>query len=448
MVSSPNDFLAANLAVARQRWPRLFHLLEAAEEDLGRLSLEIPTSTPEQTLVVNGIHLTSSYDRRREADLQASRIPQEATSAWVYGMALGDLPRTLLRRPGLRSLRVVLLNPAVALASFSVMDHLDWLQDPRLELTAACFLEEIALPFAASPACLTLADDDSARIRDLVALELATPYINARHQDAGEHLRKRLADNRNLLRRDGDVRELFGRHQGETVYVSAVGPSIDAQFDWLRENRGNSPLIVVDAALRPFTMARIFPDYVVTVDSLRDGVAPFFRETDLSLYKDTPLVYFPTVHRDVLELWPGPRFAAYGAGDRLYDEMLAELPRATLFSAGSVIHPATDLAVKMGASHVVLLGCDFSFPHDLNHARNSVYSQKREEKSYSKWVVNGRGERVGTSSNLQGYLRDLERLVLRTREVRFINSSREGARIAGTSYLEEAAWQTRNGMPT
>lgn len=41
--------------------------------------------------------------------------------------------------------------------------------------------------------------------------------------------------------------------------------------------------------------------------------------------------------------------------------------KGRLYCAGSVIHPAIDLVVKMGANKILLLGADFSFLDGKNH---------------------------------------------------------------------------------
>jgi hypothetical protein len=84
-----------NLSLIQDRWPEV-----GAKLDLAQLpeSVELVTDTPDATLRINGIHLTSAYDRRREAERQAGLIPLQSLLAWVYGIGLGDLPRSLLGR--------------------------------------------------------------------------------------------------------------------------------------------------------------------------------------------------------------------------------------------------------------------------------------------------------------------------------------------------------------
>ena len=161
----------------------------------------------------------------------------------------------------------------------------------------------------------------------------------------------------------------------------------------------------------------------------------FFQGIDQRLAASILLVYFPIVHGDVLRLWPGKRLTAYSHSD-LYKSVSRAYPKEILFSSGSVLHSALDLAVRMGASKVILLGADFSFPDGKTHVAGSPAFRKKQEVIDHHWVLNGHGERVATFANLRWYLRDLERYIAQNPQVHFINGSREGARIEGTSYLD------------
>jgi hypothetical protein len=50
------------------------------------------------------------------------------------------------------------------------------------------------------------------------------------------------------------------------------------------------------------------------------------------------------------------------------------------------------------------------------------------------WVLDGYGQRVKTQLNFRSYLCELERYIAGHPQVRFYNSSRAGAMIAGTAF--------------
>ena len=168
---SDTGFLPETLALVEARWPRVADAISFAEEPTDIAWID---NTPEPTLMVEGIHLSSGYAQKEEAWLQASLIPEDSERACIYGIGVGALQRVLLRRKNLKRLTVTLLNPAVARATFKYFDQRDWLSDPRVELLLGSD-SDLCIPFAAVPSCLQLADESSARLRDLVFLELSTP---------------------------------------------------------------------------------------------------------------------------------------------------------------------------------------------------------------------------------------------------------------------------------
>lgn len=425
------SFYEENLSIIVQRWPQVAQALDAfAPEPRAK----IVEDGPQATLMIDGIHLSSSYDRAAEAALQASLIPEESVEAWVYGLGLGDLPRELLRRETLQRVHVVLINPAVARQSFEHIDHLDWLRDERVDILTADGQEQVHFPFAAVPSCLQLADNASARLRDLVVLELATPFIRKRHAADNPELQARLRENESYVAKDSDVGELFGQYPGSTILVAGAGPTLGEHYDKLRSRK--SPLIAVDAALKPLLEAKVVPDVVVSIDPTEKGIAPYFEQADLTVCSEKFLVYFPVTPTVILNQWPGKRFVAYSQIGT-YPYLTDRIPKTALYSSGSVIHPAVDLSVNMGASRVILFGADFGYPNGKSHVDGNVYVHDVKQNRGRDWVISGKGDRISSIPNLIGYLRDLETYIGRKNEVAFRNASVNGAFIQGAPSLKD-----------
>ncbi len=423
------EFMAGNFAILSRRWPDLAESIEKAADTLPPFSLVQKLT---QTLFVDGIHLTSAYDRGKEAQLQASQIPPESPCAWVYGMALGDIPRVLLSRKNLKELTVVVMNCAVAALSLYFFDHRDWLDDPRVTLVAASPTDRLHKPFAAAPACLQLAADSAGRLRDLVCLELATPFIRKRHQADNPHLQKRLADNAVYVARDLSIDELTAKLRSRTVVVAAAGPTLSEQYGWMRDHKPG-PIIAVDAALKPLMQAGIVPDIVVAIDGHADIYDLFFAEVDPALLQRTCLVYFPVVQTELLRHWPGRRYVACSVAP-VYAGIAGLQAKQRLFSSGSVIHPTIDLATRLSTENVILTGADFSYPGGHSHV--SGCTQARPVQG-SHWVLNGYAERVSTIPSMRAYLRDLEGFLAGKRGIKFLNASPKGAAILHTTPLSE-----------
>lgn len=425
-----NAQLRDNLSLVKKRWPQMFKLIAKAAEPA---QTELLENSVKPTLSISGIHLSSAYNPKQEAEIQATLIPNQSQKAWIYGIGLGELPRTLLLRKQLQELSVVVLNPAVARASFSHFDHSDWLSDPRVRLLPGDE-ENLGFPFAAAPSCLQLADETSARLRDLVFLELSTLYLNEKHGIKNSRIIERISQNEQFVKTDGNVATLFGSRPGATIMVAAAGPSLGENLKWIAANRTQYPLLAVNSALKPLARAGIIPDAVVVIDD-DPKIISCFQDYDLSPLKKTPLIYFPRVPESVLEVWPGPRLCAY-ANHPTYQEIAQKYPRGNLYSSGSVLHPTVDLAVRMGAAEVILLGADLAFPGGQKYTPGAGWGDQ-EIPAAQHWVLDGHGNRVNTIASFRGYLRDLEIYIAKKPQIAFFNSSKEGAFIKGTAFLEE-----------
>jgi hypothetical protein len=247
---------------------------------------------------------------------------------------------------------------------------------------------------------------------------------------------ERFAANRGLIRGDGDVAELFGSRNAARIFVAGAGPSLAEHAARLAARPSDEPLVAVDGALRSLHALGVRPELVVSMD-LDEAALVALLAVDASVALEATLVYDPVVARSALERFPGRRLVAHGEGPR-HARLRREIPRGTLWSSGSVLHAAVDLAAKMGAREIVLVGADFATPGGQSHVDGFAWKKQIADRgSRGLFVLNGVGTRVPSLANLIGYLRDLERYIARHPEIRFVNASRSGARIEGTHYDDE-----------
>ncbi|RBH59592.1 MULTISPECIES: 6-hydroxymethylpterin diphosphokinase MptE-like protein [Pseudomonas] len=420
-----------NLQVIGDRWPGLLARLLA--EDSESLPVELLEGLG-STLSVGGIQLTSRHDRVAEARLQAASLPPDSDLLHLYGTGLGDLQQILLERPTLKRLCVHVLNGALFKLVLGLLDQQSWLTDPRVDLSYAADHPEILLPFFALPAELVLADDCNARMRDRLVGEVHLTFNNREFDPQSAVIVQRLLDTREVFGADRDVTELFATRPGQHIYVIGTGPTLEQQFAKLRaiSEQPDRPLFIsVDTAYRPLREQGIRPDIVVSIDQ-RIG----FRHLPVEASDGIPLVYMPMSDPLVLHAWKGPRYGSYSISP-IYASVRERCRRGLLFVGGSVLHPAVDLAVKMGAARITLFGADFAFPMNKTHAGWKDGDLGPGVDLAQHWVLDGQGQRVRTQLNFRRYLVELERYIARHPQVAFLNSSRAGAQIVGTGFDQE-----------
>ncbi|QHC94647.1 motility accessory factor Maf-2 [Pseudomonas sp. R84] len=425
-----SEFFQANAEVLQRRWPALFERLMAED------SAAVPAQLVEghgSTLSINGIQLTSRHDRLHEARTQAASLPEKA-QLHVYGTGLGDLPGVLLEREGLQRLYVHILNGALFALVVQLLDQREWLDDPRVELFYAGDHADFFTPFFALPAEMLLADDFNAKVRDRLVSEVHLSFNNRDFDPQSPEIQQRLQACLPVLLADADVAQLFGTCVGREIYVIATGPTLEQHYQRLAaiRQRAERPLFIcVDTAYRPLREHGIVPDLVVSIDQRISFRHLPFEESDC-----IPLVYLPMSDPAVLKAWKGKRYGGYSASP-IYANLREQHPRAQLHVGGSVIHPAVDLAVKMGAASITLFGADFAFPMNKTHAGWNDGELGPSVNQARHWVRDGHGQRVSTQLNFRGYLCVLERYIAAHPQVGFLNSSRGGALIAGTAFNPE-----------
>lgn len=423
-----SEILQRNLAVIDQRWPDVAQRLRAENAEAVPAQL---VEGRESTLSIGGIQLTSRHDRLAEAQIQTQSLPHNSPVVHLYGTALGDLQRVMLAGHLLQTLYVHILNGALFALVLQLLEQDDWLSDPRVQLAYADARSEIQLPFFALPAELVLADDSSARIRDRLVSEVHVGFNNQAFAAETADNTRLLEQGRALLERDTDVAALFGTQPGRDVFVIATGPSLQQHLPRLLNvaNSANRPLIIcVDTAYVPLRNQGIIPDVVVSIDHRITA-----RHLPVEGSAHIALVYLPGQDAVMLEGWQGPRYVGYSSSP-LYARLREQIPKATLHVGGSVIHPAVDLGVKMGAARITLFGADFAFPGGKTHTGWQDGDLGPALGIAKHWVRDGRGHKVKTQLNFRSYLIELERFIARHPEVTFLNTSRDGALIAGTDF--------------
>lgn len=425
-------FFESNLTVIHNRWPDIAAQIEQVSFDSSQVEL---IQDNELSLVFDGIQIASSFDQISEANLQISQLSTNSHVVTLYGTGLGQVQQQLLAKKNLQKLTVYIFNIALFRASLTYFNQLTWLEDVRVKLRLSSLNDRATQPFIALPAELVLAENFSAALRDRACLSLDHDFISRSKGLENIELQQQINRNIDYIVNDESVSELFLSGQKKDYIVCGAGPTLAEHLDYLSltSTRDKFFVIAVDAAVKPLFDEGIIPDLIVSIDPIAKKLLDFL---PLKKFNRTPLIYFPLVKAELLDIWQGNRYVAYSTGT-LYDDINIKHPKGRLYCAGSVIHPAIDLSVKMGANRVLLLGADFSFPEGKTHthwqepeAKDAVHIASDKT---SHWVLNSINEKVPTLLNYRGYLRDLEDYIALTKHVKFYNGSKKGAAIAGTS---------------
>ncbi|MDO6679638.1 motility associated factor glycosyltransferase family protein [Shewanella sp. 4_MG-2023] len=427
-----SELFAKNMQVINKRWPAIAAVI--SKQSFAHLETNLVSAT-EQTIRVNGIQLSSCYDRVGEAKLLIEHYQLSSQKkVAVYGLGMGDVP-TVLLLTDVEQIDVHPLNYALFAMLITYTDQSQWLMDKRVSLIFADNSIGLKRPRIAITPDLELVDDAHAAIRDVLVSDNVRAYNNQYHDKKLPETLQRFNDNATFIEQMDDAALLLKTHKAKKVFVIGAGPTLEDSYDFLKKQQAlkhNKPLLIaVDTAYMALAHNGVIPDIVVSMDALI-SMGHFPEHID----KKTILVSLPTVTTDLLANWPGPQYMAYSQLP-LFDDLCQQHNKMRLYTNGSVIHPAVDLAVKLGAKKITLFGADFCYPDNKTHAHwedGALGPSAKTEKKH--WVINGFGERVGTDLNFRGYLRSLEYYIHQTPNVRYFQASLKGAKISGSQFKE------------
>lgn len=426
--SDTEQIYQLNLSVLKERWPEFAAKIDQA--DLSPYQFEI-TLGDTSTVSVNGIQLTSRHAPLAEAEIQANATPV-AEKLYLYGFGLGFLADHLLKtRNELKSLEIKITNAAIFKFILNILDISEITKHPNVRISLACEDAQMPLPCFVHPECLNLCDDDSLKIRDQIHYYVRHKFINDAHTKDEKLIQRIKNFNFHKNGKAKGVSHLFKNSRAGKACIIGAGPSLEDNIEKLKsiiEESNNNIVIACDTATLALHNHSIKPDFVVTLD--KNINEKYFRNFDT---KATTLVFFPTTAKDFVDSWNGPKFYAISTSAMFASLRKTELIN-TLLANGSVIHPAIDLGIAMGYKEIIFFGADFSYIKNKTHAFWPSSMLGGDTKSCY-MIHNGKGEKVPSAMNMAAYLFSTESIIKQNKNVKFYNSSLEGAKISGTTQL-------------
>ena len=169
------NYLNKNYKYISHNWEIISHSIAMHAKNIdSNLCKNIPSSYP----IINDMQIVSSYNPKKEALLQASRININSKIAYVFGIGSGLIQKEILKSKNLKKMYVVIMNYDVAAILFTCFDHRKWLKNNKTELLYVKDLKTLPQDYTFYPPCIKLADKDGYQIRDLIEMQLDETFNN------------------------------------------------------------------------------------------------------------------------------------------------------------------------------------------------------------------------------------------------------------------------------
>ncbi|NLK35416.1 MAG: motility associated factor glycosyltransferase family protein [Gracilibacteraceae bacterium] len=206
--------------------------------------------------------------------------------------------------------------------------------------------------------------------------------------------------------------------------VVAAGPSVEENIEDLKRAKGKAVIFACDRILEYLLDKGVEPDFVVTVDPMKE-------RRHFSLRDDVSVPLICTIHanHDILRHHVGEKI--FCTSNFLVKEILNMLGReaSNIPTGGSVAVSAFTACVNLGFKRVILVGQDLAYSGNVSHAGGEV--DARGENDYI--LIEGiDGNMIKSRYDWKEFVIEYQDLIAVNPDVEVIDAKRRGARIKGT----------------
>lgn len=446
-----------------RRFPRLL-LLQAGE---GGALVTSETNEPNVILTREGqsYYLHDPEQPRREAELFVLGFNEVKPQAHVifFGVGLGYHIREFLRKYPNTSFSIVEPDTGLMNIFLQHLNENDWLADEMIE--------EVMVGGMTGETIGTLH-----RLIDRVSGILVVPWLPYRSLFAAE-LKKfneilyKMVSNKKdkmainnvyekkwalnsihnfpYILHSSDFLQAGSEHiRGKPALVISAGPSLNDEIEHLRHIRENNLayLFTVGSAVNTLVEHGIYPHGTFSYDPNEHNVNVIQKVIDKRI-DSIPLIFGSTVGKHTLDHYPGRLMHIIISQDELSKHVLRtpEGNKPTIINdAPSVAVIALQCLIQMKADPVVLVGQNLAYRDEQYYAEGITHAQGVPASADLPRVQGVHGQQVVTRHSFIKMKIEMEFYISTVKGTEFINTTREGAVIKGTSFqnLEEVI-QTR-----
>lgn len=391
------------------------------------------------SLKVNNVLLQSAYypEEVSKKFIESNKeIYENRKSIVIYGIALGYHIEYLLSKVSEdTNIYVFDIDREVFEICKAQGAYKKIIKDPRVKLYIGysreffyhfkLSLQEVEEFLLYTPSMKVLPKEYSDVISILTNFKMARDGINESKDIMRENYKSNLKENYFTMK------EFFNTYtfKGEKIIIASAGPSLDENIDHLKKLQHKIKIFTVGSALRTLVSNGIKPYMICIIDPSEIVYNQIKGFEDL----DIPLCFLITASWLAVSGYNGPKYMFYN--DRNDNDDI-------IINTGKTVAISTmDIAVKGGASEIILVGQDLAFINNKSHTEyiNESYKEAnitnevQGEKSLFKKVEGINGEILNTRSEYLNFKHFIELEIENNPHVKFINCS-SGAKIKGTTW--------------
>ncbi|WCT55364.1 DUF115 domain-containing protein [Paenibacillus kyungheensis] len=237
------------------------------------------------------------------------------------------------------------------------------------------------------------------------------------------------------------IEQLLNSFEGVTAVITASGPSLQEDIEWIERLKSHALVIAAGSSIQALVKNDIQPHMTVIMDG---------NEINNKVFKDPKTLEAPLFHTSsayyeisgrkhhdlIYSVMGNDEFSQYLMG--LKKEQIA------ISSTPTVAGTAIQAAIRLGATRIIMMGQDLSFPDNKYYADGVGHVEVKHTdvtvQTATQKILNVKGTYNLTDSSFLFMKDSLEDIINAYPSVEFINTTKNGAVIEGTTWMsiEEA----------
>lgn len=232
------------------------------------------------------------------------------------------------------------------------------------------------------------------------------------------------------------IEELQGEFKGKTAVIISSGPSLQGDIDWVTRLKPHALIIAAGSSIQALVKNDIRPHLTVVMDGGVINNKVFEDPRTL----ESPLLHTSSAYHEISARKSNHLIHSVMKNDAA-SQYFMELSEEEIIisSTPTVAGTAMQTAIRLGATRIIMMGQDLSFPGNKYYADGvshiNIEQAKSDVETAQIQVLNVNGTYNTTNQNFMFMKDSLEDLVTAFADIEFINTTRNGASIEGTTWM-------------
>lgn len=397
-----------------------------------------PTSSGDMTLAVAGDDEKKYYHSNINVGLEAfimanSWYSVDKTSYIIYGLGLGYHIKELHKLDEYIEIEVYESDINVIQLACAYTDNIDLFENPQIKLIYDPEFTHLfeRINKMSNDTDFFMHYPSIKNIRNsLIKDQLEDYFLQQSSVKNQLHL---LHGNfgKNIKNYNGLVDELREEFEGKDLYIVAAGPSLDLNYDKLKELKGKGIILATGTVFRKLINANIMPDYLIVTDAN----ARVYRQ--IAGYEDynVPMLFLSTAYYGFASNYKGKKYMICQKDYKKAEELALQQDAHCFLTGGSVSTTALDIGITFNCRRIIFLGLDLAYTDNHAHARDT----SRRDIVINKDLISVEdihGDLIYTNRGLNIFRQWIEDRIKGIDHIEFIDASEGGARIKGMSVVK------------